>query len=328
MRPRIWIADAVRALEVARTEDERARVLEMLGLTGGVPRTDPPVTPPACPSVPEPSDEAGAEADADAAREKPGAAPDDDPPPGPDAEDRGESADRTAELPLLRPARVEATAAPRAPVEPLARPTPDRVPLPHLPLLVPRWTGAILRAMLSRQVCEGPVDIPALIDTLAHGRPVARLPRRPVPTLRYGVQVLVDRGAGMQPFRRDQDQLVGQIRTVVGTGLVEVGYFSDLPQRGTGPGARWTRTRYTPPERGRRILLLSDLGLGGPPDHPHRGTRADWEEFVGLVTRAGCGAVALSPYPPERWPAWMTRLLPLVTWDRTTTAGRTRVRVP
>ncbi|MFE5816192.1 hypothetical protein ACFQ6S_22730 [Streptomyces sp. NPDC056479] len=181
--------------------------------------------------------------------------------------------------------------------------------------------------MLSRQVCEGPVDIPALIDTLAHGRPVARLPRRRVPTLRYGIQVLVDRSAGMQPFRRDQDQLIGQIRTVVGAGLVEVGYFSDLPQRGTGPGARWTRTAYTPPELGRRILLLSDLGLGGPADDLQRAAPADWEEFVGLVTRAGCSIVALSPYPPDRWPGWMTRLLPLVSWDRTTTAGRARVRV-
>ncbi|WP_105971620.1 hypothetical protein [Streptomyces geranii] len=318
MRPQIWAADVVRALKVARTEREREQVLEMLGLAGGVPRTvdvPPPVRPPA------------PERPAEAVREEPDARPADERTPGPDDEDRNEAADVTAELPLLRPARVESTGVPRDPVEPLARPTAERVPLPHLPLLVPRWTSAILRAMLSLQVREGPVDIPALIDTLAHGRPVARLPRRPVPTLRYGVQVLVDRGVGMQPFRRDQDQLVGQIRTVVGSGLVEVGYFSDLPQHGTGPGARWTRTAYTPPEAGRRILLLSDLGLGGPPDNPHRALRTDWEEFVGLVTRAGCSVVALSPYPPERWPGWMTRLLPLVSWDRTTTASRTKVRV-
>lgn len=319
MRPQIWIADVVRALDVARTESEQAQVLEMLGLAGGVPRTVE-VPLPVRPPVPEPS--------AEAPREEPGAGPRAEPTARPDAEDRGEVADVTAELPLLRPTSIEGTSVPREPVEPLGRPTSERVPLPHLPLLVPRWTSAIVRAMLSRQVCEGPVDIPALIDTLAHGRPVARLPRRRVPTLRYGVQVLVDRSAGMQPFRRDQDQLVRQIRTVVGSGLVEVGYFSGLPQRGTGPGARWTRTAYTPPELGRRILLLSELGLGGPPDDLHRAPQADWEEFVGLVTRAGCSIVALTPYPPERWPGWMTRLLPLVSWDRTTTASRARVRVP
>ncbi|MEY9992926.1 hypothetical protein ABIE67_004958 [Streptomyces sp. V4I8] len=319
MRPQIWIADVVRALDVARTESERAQVQEMLGLVGSMPRTDF-VPPPTRPPVPEHW--------AEAPPEPPDAEPRSEPLPRPDAEDRGEVTDPTAELPLLRPARVEGTSAPREPVEPLARPTSERVPLPHLPLLVPRWTSAILRAMLSRQVSEGPVDIPALIDTLAHGRPVTRLPRRRVPTLRYGVQVLVDRGTGMQPFRRDQDQLVGLIRTVVGADLVEVGYFSHAPQRGTGPGARWTRTEYTPPECGRRILLLSDLGLGGPPDDPHRAAPAEWAEFAGLVTRAGCSVVALSPYPPARWPGWMTRLLPLVSWDSTTTASRARVRVP
>ncbi|MGW3917102.1 hypothetical protein ACWEBX_37265 [Streptomyces sp. NPDC005070] len=319
MRPQIWLADVVRALEVARTESDRARVLEMLGLAGGMPEIDftPPPVSPAVPEIP-----------ADAPREEPGAAPRAEPQPGTDAEDRGEVGDVTAELPLLRPTGTKGMSPPREPVEPLARPTTERVPLPHLPLLVPGWTSAIVRAMLSRQVCEGPVDIPALIDTLARGRPVTRLPRRPVPTLRHGVQVLVDRSAGMQPFRRDQDQLIGQIRTVVGSGLVEVGYFSDLPQRGTGPGARWTRTAYTPPAPGRRVLLLSDLGLGGPPDDLQRATRADWEDFAALVTCAGCSVVALSPYPPERWPAWMTRLLPLVSWDRTTTASRARVRTP
>ncbi|MDH6214834.1 hypothetical protein [Streptomyces pseudovenezuelae] len=318
MRPEIWIGDVVRALEVARTEIEQAQVLELLGLTGGIPLTDPVVTPPT-PPLPEPSPET--------AREEPDAEPDDEPPPRYDAEDRHETVDVTAELPLLQPVRIETTSPSREPVRPLARPTPERVPLPYTPLLVPGWTSAILRAMLSRQVCEGPVDIPALIDTLAHGRPVVRLPRRPVSTLRDGIQVLVDRGTGMQPFRRDQDQLVHRIRTVVGSGLVEVGYFADLPQRGTGPGARWTRTTYAPPDSGRCVLLLSDLGLGGRPDDPNRGTRPGWEEFVALVTRAGCGAVALSPYPPKRWPEWMTRLLPLVSWDRTTTAGRIKARL-
>lgn len=320
MRSQIWLADVVQVLEVARTDSEQGQVLHMLGLAGGAPRPGGLAPPPAHALVSEPP--------AGAPREDPGEGARDEPPSGPEEESGGQGADATVDLPLLRPARVESASGPREPVEPLARPTAERVPLPHLPLLVPHWTSAILRAMLSRQVPEGPVDIPALIDALAHGHPVARLPRRPVPTLRYGVQVLVDRGPGMQPFRRDQDHLVRQIRAVVGSDLVEVGYFSGLPQHGTAPGARWTRTEYTPPEFGRRILLLSDLGLGGPPDSFHRGTRHDWEEFVRLITRAGCSAVALSPYPPERWPGWMTRLLPLISWDRSTTASRARVKHP
>ncbi|GAA2389580.1 hypothetical protein [Streptomyces coeruleofuscus] len=321
MRSQIWVSDVVRALEIARTDGQRARVLEMLGFVPGAAPATGHVTPFAGPDGPR--------TPVEAPRRERRPEPAHEPTPSTAAEEETRNVDVTEELPLLRPvARIEAVDTPREPVEPLARPTAERVPLPHLPLFVPGWTSAILRAMVSRRVTEGAVDIPALIDSLAHGRPVGRLPRLPVPTMRYGVQVLVDRGPGMQPFRRDQNDLLERIRAVVGPSLVEVGYFSGTPQRGTGPGARWTRTAYVPPEAGRPVLLLSDLGLGGPPEDPQRGARQDWEHFVGLVTRAGCGVVALSPYPPRRWPRWMTNLLPLVSWDRTTTASRAAVRLP
>ncbi|MCX4763657.1 hypothetical protein OG562_22370 [Streptomyces sp. NBC_01275] len=320
MRSQIWVGDAVRALKVARTPGEQAHVLEMLGFAPAVvPATDR-GTPFAAPD--------GSRTPVETPRQERDPEPDHEPPPSPADDDGTETVDVTEELPLLRPTRVEPVQAPREPVEPLARPTSERAPLPHQPLFVPAWTSAVLRAMISRRVPEGAVDLSSLVDTLAHGRPVGRLPRLPVPTMRYGVQVLVDRGTGMQPFRRDQNHLLERIRAVVGPSLVEVGYFSGAPQRGTGPGARWTRTAYAPPESGRPVLLLSDLGLGGPPDDPQRGAREDWEHFVGLVTRAGCGVVALSPYPPRRWPRWMTSLLPLVSWDRTTTAARAAVRLP
>ncbi|MEV1065243.1 hypothetical protein [Streptomyces sp. NPDC050263] len=320
MRSQVWVGDAVRALALARTESEQAQVLEMLGFAPGV-------VLPADRGAPFPGP-VGPQASAEAPHRQQDPEPEHDLPPRLPAEDREPGVDAADELPLLRPVRVEAVPTPGETVEPLARPASERAPLPHLPLLVPAWTSAIVRSLISRRVPEGTVDIPSLIDTLAHGRPVGRLPRMPVPTMRYGVQVLVDRGAGMQPFRRDQNQLLERVCAVVGPHLVEVGYFSGVPQRGTGPGARWTRTAYTPPESGRPVLLLSDLGLGGPPDDPARGTREDWEHFVGLVTRAGCGVVALCPYPPGRWPRWMTGLLPLFSWDRTTTAGRASVRLP
>ncbi|MFC8009008.1 hypothetical protein [Streptomyces cinereoruber] len=317
MRGEIWLGDVVRALEAAGTEEERVRIAGLLGFAPrSVPVDDaPPSREPSPPSddpFPRPSHEPDPRAD-------------DEPIAPPVPEEPAEPVDVLAELPLLRPVPHgpgrEGDAVPREAVEPLARPTGVRLPLPHQPLLVPQWTGAIVRALLSRPVPEGPVDIPALIDTLAHERPVTSLPRLPVPTLRYGVQVLVDRGAGMQPFRRDQDELLRRVRAVVGEELVEAGYFSDAPQRGTGPGPRWTRTAYRPPRAGRPVLVLSDLGLGGPPGHRRRGTREEWTDFACAVRRAGCEAVVLSPYPARRWAAWMPRTLPLVGWDRTARPG-------
>ncbi|MFE5851808.1 hypothetical protein ACFQ61_01075 [Streptomyces sp. NPDC056500] len=320
MRPQIWIGDAVRALEVAQTEEERVRVLRVLGFTttAVTPLDDEPLSAPPLQTVP-PSDDHNERAPRHH----------EDEPTEPDTVEEPPDPSRDlAELPLLQPRRIETTSPAPDPVERLALPTNERTVRPHIPLLVPRWTSSLIRAALAQQVDDGPIDIDALIETLAHCRPVVQLPRRPVRTLRYGVQVLVDRGSTMQPFRRDQDHLVRQIRSVVGRELVDVGYFSDAPQRGTGSGARWTRTDYTPPTGGQRILLLSDLGLGAQPYAHGRSTPEEWQEFIALVTRAGCQPVALVPYPPARWPAWMTALLPLVSWDRTTTTGQISARMP
>ncbi|MFI8257448.1 hypothetical protein [Streptomyces filamentosus] len=319
MRGEIWFADVLRALEAADTDEQRREVVRMLGfdpssvLAGPVPSPSGTASPPP-ERFPLPSHD-------------PAPPPEDELLAPPPAEGRDEPDDVLTGLPLLRPLRSagEGDTVPRRPVEPLARPTGERHPLPHEPLLVPRWTRAIVRALLSRPVPEGPVDIDGLITGMACRRPVTRLPRLPVPTLRYGVQVLVDRGAGMQPFRRDQDELLHRVRAVVGPQLVEVGYFSDVPQRGTGPGPRWARKDYRPPRAGRRVLVLSDLGLGGPPGH-HRGTREEWADFAGRVRQAGCGAVVLSPYPVHRWAEWMPRVLPLVCWDRTTRPGHIETR--
>ncbi|MGQ4332142.1 hypothetical protein [Streptomyces hayashii] len=325
MRPAIWTGDAVRALAVARTEAEQARVLELLGLASvAVPSPVPPVDHEPGDSSPDP-DTAGRPS-APGPRRESGPAPEPDPDaPGPAADAPSGPETEGAGPPLLSPVRVEPVVLPNSPDELLPVPAAHPARLPHLSLLVPRWTGAILRSAVSRRVHDGPVDVAALTDLIARGRPVDRFPRLAVPTLRYGVQVLVDRGGGMQPFRRDQNQLAETIRAVVGERLVEVGFFSDVPLRGTGPGPRWTRTGYRPPEPGRPVLLLTDFGIGGPPDDPRRAARDEWEEFAAVVTRAGCDIAALCPYPPQRRPDWVSRLCPVIHWDRATPAGRTGV---
>ncbi|MFJ9736640.1 hypothetical protein [Streptomyces sp. NPDC101166] len=328
MRARVWIGDVVRALAVAQNEEQETKILRLLGYeaTSTAPAEEPrPAR--TWPSVPG-SHPTAHHTEDDCVDEPPSPAEDDTAPEPPaDEAHHPEPTAATAGLPLLDPVRTDPPVAPPAPDEPLAEPVARRrATLPHLPLLTPRWTSAILRTTLSRQVDEGPVDIPALLDTLAHGRPVTRLPRRPVPTLRHGAQVLVDRSIGMQPFRRDQDDLVTRIREVVGADLVDVVHFSGVPHHGTGPGRRRRPARYEPPARGTPVLLLSDLGVGGR-SHDSGPDPEDWEEFVGLVTRAGCPVVALTPYPPNRRLDRTAQLLPQLTWDRSTTTGRARAVV-
>lgn len=189
------------------------------------------------------------------------------------------------------------------------------------PLLAPRSAAAVLDALLATTAADGPLDVPALTQACARGVPVSRIPRLPRRTLRFGVQVLVDVGEAMELFVHDQADLVDRITALVGAENTEVLYFADCPLRGAGAGPRRTWRAYRPPSRGSRVLVVSDFGVGGPAFHVRRSRTTEWQEHSVMVSRAGAVGVGLLPYPPHRWPAWLTALMPLAMWDRATTAG-------
>ncbi|WP_433261860.1 hypothetical protein ACQPZF_27960 [Actinosynnema sp. CS-041913] len=196
----------------------------------------------------------------------------------------------------------------------------------HVSLLSPRSERAILQTMLSRPVPDGKVDMPALVDSIARGLPIRALPRENVRTSRFGVQVLVDVGPAMAPFATDQRALVDQVRAVVGKHATEVRHFADSPLRGVWHADGDVAGPYHPPAPGCRVLLLSDLGLGGSPLERHRSRRAEWARFTTILRWHGCSPIGLLPFPPRRWPGWLRALLPLVCWDRTTTVSGARAR--
>ncbi|WP_084960870.1 hypothetical protein [Thermoactinospora rubra] len=210
-------------------------------------------------------------------------------------------------------------------VPPLPRTAPAR-PAPHMPLFAPRSAAGLIQALAARPVPEGPVDVVAAVERLARGEPLERLPRTPEPSLRYGVQLLIDKGPGMQPFARDQAELARRVQAVVGRESTQVRFFAYAPLRGAGPGPVWTWKPYVPPDPGTRVIVVSDLGLGGPPYDPRVSRREEWEALAKLLAEHRCGAVGLTPYGPGRWPRWLRQLFPLVQWDRTVTAAKARPR--
>jgi hypothetical protein len=192
----------------------------------------------------------------------------------------------------------------------------------RLPEREPLGGATILQTLIAVQTAEGPLDVPAIVEVLACRRVPDRLPREAWPTLRFGVEVLVDVGLPMRPFEGDQLQVIRQLRTIVGEQLTSVRYFADIPARGAGPGPRRTWRPYEPPDPGTRVLILSDFGLGGPVPHPRRSQPDEWRSLIGELRRRDCDAVGLLPVPAGRWPAWLLALIPLICWDRAATAGR------
>ena len=319
----IWIGDVLRALHATDGADHR-RVFRMLGFE--TPET---LTP-----------EAGSPTDGDTevaqVDREPSAAPivtGRSPATHTEARARDLQPSLVADIPLLTPVRAGpavGTAADAIAGASLPRVEEERhlsPVLPYQPLLPPASAPGILHQALSRQVTEGAIDTAALVEMMARCQPVAVVPRRPVPTLRYGVEVLVDLGPGMQLFRRDQTEVVRQITSLVGSEKVTVRYFAYCPLRGVGPGPGWTwRRTYHPPSRHTPILLLSDLGIGGPAGDVRRSIPAEWREFGRIAADNGSDVTALVVYPPDRWPTWLAALGCALMWDRTATARSVPVR--
>lgn len=206
-------------------------------------------------------------------------------------------------------------------VMPLPAVRPDHLApsLAYQPLLVQRWSRAIITATLATDGEYGPVDVLRLVESVARGRPVRQIPRHPWRSLCLGVQVLADLGEGMEPFARDQDQIIEEIRRTVGRGAVWLLQFRRCPTRGAGAGPIWTWKGYVPPRPGTPVLLLSDLGMGGPHFDPSRPRVKEWRDFTRRVHRCGCPLLAFVPWPEERWPAGLSRSITLLRWDRGTT---------
>lgn len=238
--------------------------------------------------------------------------------------------------PATTPVRSELTPLPpRSPddtwllrVEPLPQVAEDRPPpLPLEPLFQPGWARALLSGALATLGADGPLDLPQLIEWIAQGLPVQRLPMLQQPTLVLGVQLLLDRSDAMIPFHRDQSWLVRQLRQTVGKERVAVLHFSGSPRRGAGLGPRHDWEPYMPPGDGAPVLAVTDLGVGQPLAADTFVDESEWLLFADDLVRAGSPLVILTPYPPRRWPPALARRLLILHWERTTTISHVHSRV-
>jgi hypothetical protein len=191
------------------------------------------------------------------------------------------------------------------------------------PLFAPAQERGILAATLSMRVDEGSVDVGRVIEEVTARRPLARLPLLPVPTTRYGVQLLVDVSPAMDPFAADVEYLVEAARRVMGVHRVSTAAFQGAPLDNvlgpTGEPGPWR-----PPPPGTPVVLVSDLGIGGPLLGHERPTRKEWLSFAARARAAGCPVIALVPFAPPRWDRRLRRAIRIVHWDRRTTAGVVR----
>ncbi len=234
-------------------------------------------------------------------------------------EDRRGSSDTRLSLRLVAGAR-------RSPPEwihevvPLPRPGTAAAPPAPQPLFNRQWSRAILSTALAVPAEIDQPDVDAIVRSLVRGTPMPYVPRRRIPTLARGVQVLVDRGPTSAPFHHDQQVLTEQILAIAGRDRVQILRFdpSNDFAAGIGPRRNWTDyfARWRP-LRQVPIVLLSDLGLASLPLHEGV-AQSTWLAFLCRLAALGNEIVAFVPYGPARWPPPLRRHLHLIAWDRQT----------
>jgi hypothetical protein len=199
--------------------------------------------------------------------------------------------------------------------------------LPPPPLFAPPHARALLSSMLAT-FHDGPeVDVDRVSALVAEGRRVDTIPYVPVPTLRCGAQLLVDRSDAMDPLRDDVEQIKAELLRLFGRGHLEVLEFAHCPsaresrRRGVSVGPRARPNPWRSPGPGVPVLIVSDFALSAMVgDDVDNATAAEWHEFAGDVLAAGCHPVGLVPYPPSRWPPALARAITFVHWSERTTA--------
>jgi len=211
-----------------------------------------------------------------------------------------------------------------AQVLPLATLSDPGVTPPIQPLFDRLRRRGLLSSALATHVAEGELDLERVVATVSAGQPLEYLPRLPVPTLRRGVQLLLDVGQAMDPFAEDQRGLVRALDDVLADDRFEVLLFAGCPARGVRHESESQYRTWRPPPPGVPLLVVSDLGIGGPMLDPDRATTAEWLAFSSRVREAGHNIVAFVPYEATRWPRRLLSTMRLIHWSERTTVGAVR----
>jgi hypothetical protein len=199
---------------------------------------------------------------------------------------------------------------------PRATGMPDRAPEG---LFRTQTREAMLRAVGGTRVAAGELDLERIVALLASREPLSGLPRRWTYTTGGMLQLLVDTGAGMAPYRLDAERLPDELVQAAGPDGLELRWFEDCPVVGEDVflADRLEPEPYRLPHAPARILAVTTFGVrGGLPAPPAVSGR--WSAFAAAAAQAGVPVLALTPLPPRRRPAGLPRELRVVTWDRAT----------
>jgi hypothetical protein len=214
----------------------------------------------------------------------------------------------------------------------LATPRPPRVgrsigeilgsppPPEAISTLLPAHTErAVLWTLAGTPLCRGDLDEGAAVAALSRGRVLSGLPRRPVHTTSRGLQLMLDGGPGMDPYRTDVRQLAARLADLMPADLLREYWYVDDPSgpHGVTGAGELVGRRYALPPTGTPILVVTAFGRRGPSVPFAKSVLASWRRLVASARRAGNPLTFLSPTPDDIAPGRLGPA-PVLGWSPAT----------
>jgi hypothetical protein len=191
-------------------------------------------------------------------------------------------------------------------VEPLTR---------YVSLFNENWFRAIMSLLLSTQTPSTELDLKLIEKGLIQMSPIARVPYRFRRSLERGVQILLDISESMQPFWRDEAELVAALSHLIDKHKMRVSEFEIFSQR----QIVWQEESQELLEPEIPLLLVTNFGVSNEETMPLLRNNESMLRLLAQAKSKKCPVIALVPLPEQFFSPDLKSFIPFsFVWDRPT----------
>lgn len=187
----------------------------------------------------------------------------------------------------------------------------------YTPLLHQKWFQGIMSAMLSTQIQTRSLDLKLIEKSLSQLSPIDDVPYLYRTTLNKGVQVLLDTSISMQPFWRDESELINSLYRLFNIHKTHIYEF----ELSLYPVAQLIWNTGFPPylQEETPVLLVTNFGAT---INIGLNTIQECTDITQLLEQAEmkkCPVAALIPAATKDYPKDISKLIPFTfPWDQET----------